>query len=105
MHLSDSYVYAALLLNKLGKEITAERMVDVLTATGMTVDTEKVRLLVSSLNGVDIAATIKDAMVAQPVKSVTPVIVDAKPEEKKKKDEDSGVDDYGIGKGLSELFG
>ena len=55
------YVYAALLLHKLGKEVNEENVKNVVAATGAEVDESKVKSLVASLNGVDIAKELESA--------------------------------------------
>ena len=58
------YVYAALLLHKLGKEVSEEGITKVLQASGAEIDESKVKSLVASLNGVDIEAELANAIVA-----------------------------------------
>jgi len=52
-------VYAALLLHKLGKEVNEENVKKVVAATGVESDASKIKSLVASLKGVDIARTRK----------------------------------------------
>ena len=49
------YIYGALLLHKLGKPVDEEHLHKVISATGAHVDESKVKSLIASLNGVDIA--------------------------------------------------
>ncbi|MBR9705635.1 50S ribosomal protein P1 [Candidatus Pacearchaeota archaeon] len=58
------YVYAALLLHKLGKPVDTEGITKVAQAAGATVDDAKIKSLVASLNGVDIDAELANAVVA-----------------------------------------
>jgi large subunit ribosomal protein L12 len=90
------YVYAALLLNKLGKEITEESLSAVVKAAGTTPDEAQIKSLVASLKGVDITKAISEAAV-MPAAQAAPA---AKPEAKKeeKKEEEAA-------EGLSALFG
>ena len=44
------YVYAALLLHKLGKEVSEDSLKKVIAATGADVDESKVKVLVASLS-------------------------------------------------------
>ena len=45
------YVYAALLLHKLGKEVSEEHVKKVVEATGAHVDESQVKSLITSLKG------------------------------------------------------
>ncbi len=93
------YIYAALLLNKLGKEITEEHVTAVVKATGIHPDESKVKSLVASLKGVDIQKAISETAVMPAASSSAPAGA-AKPAEKKeeKKEEEAA-------EGLSALFG
>lgn len=55
------YVYAALLLHKLDKNVNAENIEKVVAATGVDVDETKVKSLVASLSGVDIEKELENA--------------------------------------------
>jgi len=55
------YVYAALLLHKLGKEVSEHALKSVVAATGSSVDDSKVKSLVASLKGVNIDAELANA--------------------------------------------
>ena len=93
------YVYAALLLHKLGKDVNEDNITKVIQASGAEVDASKVKSLVASLNGVDIEAELANAIVA----SAAPVAgqaSEAKAEEAPKEEakEVSAA-------GLSSLFG
>ena len=91
------YVYAALLLNKLGKEINEGSLKAVVQAAGVTPDEAKIKSLVASLKGVDIAKAISEAAI---MPAAAQTITAAKPEAKKeeKKEEEAA-------EGLSALFG
>ena len=58
------YIYAALLLHKLGHAVTEESLKKVIHATGSQVDEAKVKTLVASLHGVDIKAELENASIA-----------------------------------------
>ena len=94
------YVYAALLLHKLGKDITEEGVKSVVAATGETVDEAKVKSLIASLKGVDIAKELENASLisAAPTASSTPA--EEKKEEKPKEEKKEAA-----AEGLSALFG
>ena len=97
------YVYAALLLHKLGKEVNEESLTKVLQASGAEVDDSKVKSLVASLKGVDIEAELANAVVASAAAPAaggdTTGASEAKeaPKEEEKKEESTA--------GLSSLFG
>lgn len=93
------YVYAALLLHKLGKPVDEEGLNKVLLATGVEVDESKVKSLVASLKDVDIDEELKNAVVASAA-AVPASAGEAKAEEapKEEKKEVSAA-------GLSSLFG
>ncbi|MFA5019496.1 MAG: 50S ribosomal protein L12 [Candidatus Pacearchaeota archaeon] len=92
------YIYAALLLHKLGKEINEEHLKKVISATGENVDEGKVKLLVASLKGVNIDSELENAVaVAAPVAgSHAP---EGAKEEKKEEKKEAAAE------GLSSLFG
>ena len=95
------YTYAALLLHKVGKDITEDNLKKVVAATGASVDEAKVKVMVASLTGVDIADKLANASVsaAAPAAGAAPA-GDAPKEEKKKEEpkQDSAA-------GLASLFG
>ena len=60
------YVFAALLLHKLNKDITEDNVVNVIKATGVTPDEVKVKALVAALSEVNIEEALKAAPIAAP---------------------------------------
>jgi len=58
------YVYAALMLHKLKKEITEENVTSIVKSSGAEVNEAKVKSLVASLADVNIEDAIKAAPVA-----------------------------------------
>jgi len=93
------YIYAALLLHKLGKPVNEAGITKVVHATGAEIDESKVKSLVASLNGVDIEAELANAVVAS---AAAPVAGKAKAEEAPKKEEPKAE---AAAAGLSALFG
>lgn len=91
------YIYAALLLHKLGKEINEENLRKVIEAAGGSADETKVKTLVTSLKGVDIEKELKE-QVALPA---APAVAEpaAKKEEKKEEKHEEAAE------GLAALFG
>ena len=90
------YVYACLLLHKLGQPLNEENLKKVVAATGANVDEAKVKTLIASLQGVDIEAELKNASIvtAAPAAGAAP----AKEEKKEEKPSESAA-------GLASLFG
>ncbi len=76
------YVYAAMLLNSLGKEITEESLKNVITSTGVQPDDAQIKVVVSALKGVDINKIIEEAQNVQ----VAPAPA-AQPSKESKKEE------------------
>ena len=92
------YIYAALLLHKLGKDINEENLKKVISATGADVDEAKVKVMVTSLNGVDIANKLANASIAAaPAASANAPA----PEVEEKKEEPKAE----AAEGLASLFG
>jgi len=95
------YVYAALLLHKLGKPVEEHSMVKIIQATGASVDEAKVKALLASLKGVDIDAELANAVAMSAAAAPVSGGASAKPAEeapKEEKREESVA-------GLSALFG
>ena len=94
------YTYAALLLHKVGKDINEDNLKAVISATGAEVDEAKVKVMVASLNGVDIADKLANASIAAAPAAASGEAAAEAPEEKKKEEpkQDSAA-------GLASLFG
>lgn len=104
------YIYAALMLNSAGKEITEEGIASILGAAGIDVDASRAKALVAALENVDIESAISQAAVAPvAVAAAAPAAsaeaaeaapeVEEAAEEEKKEEEESGM------AGLGALFG
>ena len=101
------YVYAALLLHKLKKDITEENLTAVVKASGGEVNEAQVKSLVASLADVNIEEAIKAAPVAV---AAAPAAAPAeggegKKEDKKKDEAASAKSEEQAMEGLSSLFG
>lgn len=96
------YIYAALLLHKLEKEVTEDAIKSVVAATGATVDDSKVKSLVASLKDVDIASELANASLvsAAPAASAGSAPAAEEKEEPKKAEANEAA-----AEGLSSLFG
>ena len=97
------YIYAALLLHKVGQPVNEDNLKKVIEATGAQVDDSKIKTLIASLQGVDIEKEIENASVAAAAPAATSEAEsgsEAKAEEKKEeeKKEESAA-------GLASLFG
>ena len=97
------YIYAALLLHKLEKEVNEENVKSVVAATGVEVDESKVKSLIASLSGVDIAKELENAslVVAAPAGDAGASGAPAEKKEEKPKEEKKEA----AAEGLSALFG
>jgi len=92
------YVYAALLLHKLGKPVNEEHLKKVIHATGAEADDSKIKSLIASLRDVDIDKELENAVVASAsAPAASPG--EAKAEEPKEEKREAAAE------GLSALFG
>ena len=98
------YVYAAMLLHSAGKEIDDDAVSAVLKAAGVDVDAARVKALVASLSGVDIAEAMATAVAAPAAAAPAAAAAseDAAPaaEEAEEEEEEAGGFE-----GLGSLFG
>jgi large subunit ribosomal protein L12 len=102
------YIYAALLLHRLGKEVNEENIANVIKAAGGTVDEVRVKSLVAALQGVNIDEAIKSASYAAPVAAPSQPAAEApkqKPAAEAKKEEAEEKKEEEALAGLSALFG
>ncbi|MCK9596891.1 50S ribosomal protein L12 [Candidatus Pacearchaeota archaeon] len=92
-------VYAALLLHKLGKEISEDNLKSVVKAAGGDTDESQIKSLVASLKGVDIDKELENASLV----AAAPVSGSAPKEEKKAAQIEEKKE--AAAEGLSALFG
>ena len=100
------YVYAALILHKLQKEVTEENVTNIVKASGAEVNEAQVKALVASLADVNIEEAIKAAPVA--VAAAAPAAEAASGGEEKKEakaEPPSEKQEEAAMEGLSSLFG
>ena len=101
------YVYAALMLHKLQKEVTEENVTSVVKATGVEVNEAQVKALVASLADVNIEEAIKATPVA--VAATPAAAADAPADGDKKKEAKaeppSEKQEEQAMEGLASLFG
>ena len=99
------YVYAALMLHKLKKDITEENVTSIVKASGAELNEAKVKSLVASLADVNIEDAIKAAPVAA---AAAPAAAPAEGAEEKKEGKSappSEKQEEAAMEGLSSLFG
>lgn len=101
------YVYAALLLHKLNKDITEDNVKNVIAATGASPDEIKIKALVAALSEVNIEESLKATPMAMAVPA-TAAAADAgaaqAKDEKKEEKKDEKKEEEAL-EGLSSLFG
>jgi len=98
------YVYAALMLHKLKKEITEENVTSIVKASGAELNEAKVKSLVASLADVNIEDAIKAAPVAA-APAAAPAEGGEGKKDEKKDEAASGKSEEKAMEGLSSLFG
>ncbi len=99
------YVYAALMLHKLQKNVSEENIINVVKASGADVNETQVKSLVAALADVNIDEALKAAPVAAP--AAAPAQDDAGAKEaapEKEPKADSKAEESAM-EGLSSLFG
>jgi len=99
------YVYAALMLHKLKKDITEENVTSIVKASGSEVNEAKVKSLVASLADVDIEDAIKAAPVAVAAAPAAPAEGGEGKKAEKKDEAAPGKSEEAAMEGLSSLFG
>ena len=95
------YVYAALMLHKLKKDVTEENITSIVKASGVEVNEAQVKSLVASLADVNIEEAIK----AAPVAAAPAEGGEGKKEDKKQDEAASAKSEEKAMEGLSSLFG
>ncbi|WP_048119491.1 50S ribosomal protein P1 [Nitrosopumilus adriaticus] len=99
------YVYAALLLHKLDKEVNEANLTSVVKASGAEVNEAQVKALVAALADVNIDEAVKAAPVAVAA-AAAPAEAAAGGEAKKEETpEEKGKTEEAAMEGLSSLFG
>jgi len=102
--MTDSYMYAALVLHKAGKKIDEQGLTSVVKAAGVDVDQVKVKALASALSEINIDEALKNAatmaMAAAPAAAgpAGAAKAEEKPKAEEKKEEEALA-------GLASLFG
>ena len=102
------YVYAALLLHKLKKEVTEDNISSVIKSSGAEVNQAQVKALVAALADVNIDEAIKAAPVAVAAAAAPAAEAAGGGDEKKEAKKDKaaeGKSEEAAMEGLSSLFG
>jgi large subunit ribosomal protein L12 len=94
------YIYAALLLHKLGKPVDEDGLKKVISATGIEVDEAKVKLLVANLKDVNIDEELEKAVAVSAAPAAETESEKPAAKEEKKEEKASAA-----AEGLSSLFG
>ena len=101
--MTDSYMYAALVLHKAGKKIDEQGLTSVVKAAGVEVDQVKVKALASALSEINIDEALKNAAtMAMAAPAAAAPAGAAKAEEKPKAEEKKEEEALA---GLASLFG
>jgi len=95
------YVYAAMLLHSAETEIDDKAVTAVLKAAGVSADSARVKALVASLSGVDIAEAMATAVAAPAAAAPAAAAASAAPAE----EEEAEEEEAGGFEGLGSLFG
>ncbi len=98
------YVYAAMLLHSAEKDIDDKAVTAVLKAAGVDADSARVKALVASLSGVDIAEAMATA-VAAPAAAAPAATSGGAAAEEAPAEEEAEEEEAGGFEGLESLFG
>ncbi len=103
------YVYSALILHSLGKEINEDAIANIIKAAGAEPDMARIKALVSALSEIDIDEAIKNAafapVAAAPAAAAPSGEKEEKKEEEKKEEEEEEKKEEEAIAGLGALFG
>ena len=102
MRIAMEYIYAALLLHKMGKPVNEENLTSVVKSTGAAPDEVKIKALASALSEVNIEEALKNAATMAAPAAAAPGAPAAKAEEKPKEEEKKEEEAL---QGLASLFG
>lgn len=99
------YIYAALLLHSVKKEINEKNVESVLKAAGVDADTARIKALTASLQGINITEAIATPAVVAAPAAQQPAAGEKKEAKKEEKSKEPKVSDEEAAAGLSALFG
>lgn len=98
------YVYAAMLLHSAGKPVEEASVEAILKATGVEVDSARVKALVASIKNINIDEAIEKAAMVQAAPSAAPASGAAE-EKQEDSEEDKAKSEEEAAAGLGALFG
>ncbi len=98
------YVYSAMLLHSVGKEISEDNVEKILKAAGVKPDPTRVKALTASLEGVDIEEAMSTAF-SIPAAAAPEAAAPEEEEKKEKKEKKEEVSEEEAAAGLGALFG
>jgi large subunit ribosomal protein L12 len=99
------YIYAALLLDAAGKEISEKNIEEVVKAAGMSPDQAMAKSVATSLKGVNIKDVIKNAQTVQVASAPAAAAPADKKGAKKEEAAEEKVSEEQAAGGLASLFG
>ena len=99
------YVYAAMLLNKAGKDVSADALTKTLSAAGISVDEARVKATAAALADVDINKVIEETQLASASASAAPAASAAEESPAEAKEETTEASEEDVAEGLGALFG
>jgi len=101
------YVYAAMLLNKAGKDVSADALTKTLSAAGVSVDEARVKATAAALADVDINKVIEETQLASASASASaaPAASAAEESPAEAKEETTEASEEDVAEGLGALFG
>jgi large subunit ribosomal protein L12 len=99
------YVYAAMLLNKAGKDVSADALTKTLSAAGVSVDEARVKATAAALADVDINKVIEETQLASASASAAPAASAAEESPAEAKEETTEASEEDVAEGLGALFG
>ncbi|KZX14686.1 50S ribosomal protein P1 [Methanobrevibacter curvatus] len=98
------YVYAAMILHSVDKDINENNVKKIVEAAGIDADEARIKALIAALDDVDISEAIETAAVATaPAAPVAAVEVAAPVEEEEEEEEEASEEEAAAG--LGALFG
>ena len=106
------YIYSALILHEIGKEVNEENVKNILTSAGAEPDEARIKALIASLENVDIKEAIDKAATAPAAAAAPVAAADAAADDKKEEEKDEEEDEEdevseeeAVSGGLGALFG
>jgi large subunit ribosomal protein L12 len=100
------YIYAAMLLNKAGKDVSADALTKTLSAAGISVDEARVKATAAALVDVDITKVIEETQLASAAPAAPAANADTAEESPAEaKEEKTEASEEDVSEGLGALFG